>query len=117
MFGIHQSEPGLLHPQGMPSKRRTEPTEHEQTFPSTTWEWKHVIVRTPPGGDRRSVPKGLRRFYGLPVRNPRERIHLQVQYRGGSVAWVLVKARGREAWFTGDTALIDVVMEISQHRP
>lgn len=98
----------------MAAKPKPTHSEIEQTFPSTTWEWKHVMIGRRPAGPRHSATKSLRRWFGLPSRSTRERLPLTLALRGGSVCWIEVQARGRTAMFTGDTALYDVLREVCQ---
>jgi hypothetical protein len=89
-------------------------TEGEQSFPSTTWAFRHVRIGLSPGGHRKQAPQALRRFWGLTRRPLRESTPMILAYRGGAVAWIEVRARGRTAFFTGDTLLLDVLREVCQ---
>lgn len=85
--------------------------ENEQTFPSTTWAWKRVKMRSSAGGQRDSsrVKRGFRRL----GRYPRsEALRITVKYRGGAEAWWLVQARGCVEAFPGHLAFEDVMRRV-----
>ena len=90
-------------------------SETEQSFPSTTWEWRLTKIRRPPLGQSGCSPKA-RRFFHLPSRNPRERLTLTITYRGGGEAWYEIHARGSVGRWPGYVALHDVMSEINQSR-
>lgn len=79
---------------------------------STTWQWKRVRIRRPANGHTDSVPKGHRWRLLLPV-DPRRPQHITVKLRGGPEAWVEVHARGDFCRYTGDTAIIDILGDIT----
>ena len=66
-----------------------------------------------PDGQVVRAPSALR-WHRLPWRNPRDTLTWTVRYRGGSEAWVEVKARGATGRFHGSTSLFDVMAEICQ---
>lgn len=77
---------------------------------STTlsWEWRKIPVRrTAPGTTAPEAPLPKRGTW-----NRREPLTLTVQYRGGSEAWIRVKARGRTYHFTGGKELLTALLEI-----
>lgn len=85
----------------------------EQVFPSTTWRWKHVMLRgpRPPQDTQRSAaapPSPLR------SRDPRSPLQIVVRYSGGSEAWWVVEARGRSWRVPGDRALHDVLAMVNR---
>ncbi len=83
----------------------------EQTFPSTTWAWKQVKMKTPPAGqDRARAQRG--RWHGFPVWPRRKVLTLTIVYRGGPQSWWLVSARGRHGVFPGVAALEDVMRQV-----
>jgi hypothetical protein len=83
----------------------------EQTFPSTTWEWRKVKMKPPPAGHSTAAPKASR-WYGL-ARWPRRRpLTLTIAYRGGPESWWLVTSRGRHGVFPGHLCLEDVMRAV-----
>lgn len=80
--------------------------------PSTTWEYRRVIVRRPAGGQMGQTPKGGR-WFRRPPRNGREVLTLTVKFRGGPECWYEVHARGSVGRFHGASALHDVMSEIN----
>jgi hypothetical protein len=85
----------------------------EQTFPSTTWEWRKIKIARPPEATR-AVSTKSRRFFGLPPRNPREILTIRIKFRGGAEAWYEVHARGSIARYPGHLALHDVMRDINR---
>jgi hypothetical protein len=85
----------------------------EQAFPSTTWRWKHVILKAPAPPQRDSAPSGAPPR-PLKPRNPRAPITVTVAYSGGSEAWWVITARGREWRIPGDRCLHDVMAKINR---
>ncbi len=83
----------------------------EQTFPSTTWQWKRVKMKPPSAGqDGARAKRG--RWHGFPVW-PRQRpLTVKIVYRGGPESWWLVTARGRHGVFPGVAALEDVMRQV-----
>lgn len=80
--------------------------------PSTTWEWKKVRVRRPPEAHSDSAAP-RHRWRRFPTRDARKPITVTVWLRGGAEAWVAVKGRGETNFYTGDTALVDVLFDIN----
>ncbi len=83
----------------------------EQTFPSTTWQWKRVKVsRRPQGTDTARAKRGRWRHL---ARWPRtEKLTITVKHRGGAESWWLVEARGSQGVFPGWCALEDVMAAV-----
>lgn len=52
-------------------------------------------------------------FKGVARRDPRQRLDLQIRFRGGAEAWVLVESRGRTQAFPGHWSVYDVLMYIN----
>lgn len=84
-------------------------TEVEQSFASTTWQWKRVKMRRPAGGPSSTPPKASSR---LSRWRPRSPLTITVRYHGGPEAWWCIKARGCEFRFPGHTALHDVMRAV-----
>ncbi len=83
----------------------------EQTFPSTTWQWKQVKMKPPPAGQN-AVGAQRPRWHGL-ARWPRTRnLTLTVKYRGGAESWWLITSRGRSGAFPGSAAIEDVMAQV-----
>jgi len=83
----------------------------EQTFPSTTWEWRQVkIKRRPQGTDTARAQRGRWRHLS---RWPRKHhLTIRVTYRGGAESWWLIDARGSTGVFPGHAAIEDVMSQI-----
>jgi hypothetical protein len=86
--------------------------EVEQSFSSTTWEWRKTKIRRPPDGQQTTRPKGGH-WHGLPPRPIRETITLTVTWRGGPECWYEIKARGRTGRVPGWLSFHDVMMRIN----
>jgi hypothetical protein len=89
----------------------------EQTFPSTTWGWRHVRLwerPTPP--QQAQPPKALpRRLRGRDRKAP---ITITVQYTAGAQCWYRITARGEVFSVPGDRAIHDVMEYINAaHSP
>lgn len=84
----------------------------EHLFPSTTWEWKRVIVRRPPEANGSRAPQAHRRWFHLPPHDRRRPLSITVKYRGGAQGWIEVHARGSMRRVPGDIALLDLLEDI-----
>lgn len=85
----------------------------EQTFRSTTWEWKRVKVSRAPQASEDRRPKGGRWFHLPPWEWRRRPLHITVKYRGGPEAWFEVHARGSMGRFPGHVSLFDAISEVA----
>lgn len=87
----------------------------EQTFPSTTWEWRRVKIRRAP-----EAPANQRGEAAPPSplvqRNPRDPLTLTLKLRGGAECWCEVQTRGRTFRYPGATAIYDIVEDINRRR-
>ena len=82
---------------------------------STTWVAKPDRMRRSRREGQQNGPKAPS-FLSLGRRNPRDRLTVQVMYRGGSEAWWLVEARGTRQAFPGHMSIHDVMSQVnSQH--
>lgn len=97
--------------------RSTERSEgdSEHVFGSTTWKWKQVRMARPPEA-MSTAPRTGHRWRRLPRIDWRKPLHLTITYRGGAEAWVEIHARGDLGRYTGDTAIIDVLLDITRNR-
>jgi len=85
----------------------------EQTFPSTTYEWRRVKMSRPAGGQTGSRPKGGRWWF-LSRYDWRKPLALTVKYRGGAEGWFEVHSRGGIGRFPGHACIYDVMREITR---
>lgn len=87
----------------------------EQSFPSTTYEWKKVKVGRPAGGQgtaRRSRSGWLRL-----ARADRSRpVRITITYRGGAESWWWVECRGEKGALPGHWSLDDVMSRLLSER-
>lgn len=90
--------------------------ESNERFPSTTWEWKKVMVKRRPQGPSDTAAEGVL-IPPLSRRDSRTPLTLTIRYRGGPEAWWEVKARGRTWRRPGWIALQDLMTEILEGRP
>lgn len=97
-----------------PSQDPPVPLQSEQTFPSTTWEWRKVKMARPPEATRHSAPKG-RSLRALPRRNRRDPLPVTVKLRGGPESWVELHARGSILRVPGWVSISDVVDMLNSH--
>jgi hypothetical protein len=88
----------------------------EQTFPSTTWEWRRVKIKRPPeamsASSEASPPAGS--LLPWPRSKP---ITVVLKYRGGPEGWVEVRARGRVWRRPGTFALYDTLCLVFGWQP
>jgi hypothetical protein len=70
------------------------------------------MVRPAAGGQKDSAAKPLR-WFGLPRRNPREKLTITVKLRGGPEQWVEIHARGRVGRYPGYVTLAEMVYDIN----
>jgi hypothetical protein len=82
---------------------------------STTFEVETVKIRRPVRA-KESVRSSGRGWWGLPRRDWRRPVTLQVQYRHGADPKVKVTARGREWVYDWDVALLDVVSDVNNRQ-
>lgn len=97
--------------------RATERSEggSEQSFASTTWEFRRVRVRRAPQAPASAAAAGRSsRWRRFPRRNPRDRIQLVVKSRGGPECWYEISARGETNRYPGWVALHDLMRDINQ---
>ncbi len=87
--------------------------EDEQSFPSTTWEWRRVKIRRPPEAHKGSAAKP-HRWQSLPRRNARERLILTVSHRGGPESWWQIESRGRTVRMPGWLSIDELFGEINE---
>ncbi len=80
-------------------------------FPSTTWEWRRVKMKTPPAGHE-TVRAKRGRWRHLPLWPRTRHLTVKITYRGGGESWWLVEARGSHGVFPGHCALEDVMAQI-----
>ncbi len=83
----------------------------EHTFPSTTYGWRKVKIRTPPAGHMTARAK-RGRWYGLPTWPRRRALTITVAWRGGPESWWWVESRGRHAAVAGSLSLDDVMAQV-----
>lgn len=82
---------------------------------STTWEWRKVKLKSPPGGE--GLAKRVRsRSYPAASRNRNRPLWLEIAYRGGAESFWLVRTRGCSWRFPGYAALEDVMAWANQDR-
>lgn len=87
----------------------------EQSFPSTTYEWRKVKIKRPAGGQS-TVRRSRRSFLRL-TPQPRTRpVRITVTYRGGAESWWLVEARGEREALPGHWSLDDVMARVLSER-
>lgn len=80
---------------------------------STTWTHEpDRIRRSRREGQQERPPQAS--FKGLSRRNPRERLTIQVTYRGGAEGWWLIEARGTRQAFPGSLDLHTVMTAVNQ---
>lgn len=80
---------------------------------STKWVKKVSILTGPPRPVGTASTKSTPSQPPLRARDPRKPIYIELAYRGGSVAWWEVKARGRTWRFPGYTAIADVMQRVN----
>lgn len=84
--------------------------DHERSnecLPSTRYVWKRVKMSRLPKGNV-TAPKGRHAWHRF-ARWPRKRpLTVTLYYRGGTEAFIAVKARGVEAYLPGHIQLIDL---------
>ena len=87
--------------------------EEEQPFPSTTFAWRRVKIRTAP---QAQAQRGRRphRWFGCYPWPRSQKLTIVVTDRGGAEAWFLIEARGRRGVFPGHRQLVDVMTELYQ---
>lgn len=83
----------------------------EQSFPSTTWEYRYVKVNRRPQGtaQQRRSRFGFRRLTPWPRTR---KVRLTVLYRGGTESRWLIEARGTHETFPGHLCLEDVMARV-----
>jgi hypothetical protein len=80
----------------------------EQAFPSTTYEYRKVKIKTPPAGHR-TVRAKRGRWYRFATWPRHRKLSLTISHRGGAESWWLVEARGSHGAFPGHLCLDDVM--------
>lgn len=82
--------------------------EDEQTFPSTTYEWRKVKIKRPAGG--KDTARAKRGPWTRLATWPRHRkLRLTVSHRGGAASWWLIETRGASGVVPGNLAFEDVM--------
>lgn len=82
--------------------------DYDQTFPSTTFEWRRVKVNRRPQGT--STARRSRSGWRHLVCWPRsEKVTLSVSWKSGAESWWLVQARGSQQVLPGWMCLEDVM--------
>ena len=79
---------------------------------STTWAYDSGEI----GGSRREGKARVakpRRWRSLNRRNPKAKLTLTIQFKGGAECWYLIEARGSSGIVSGAIALHDVMREIT----
>ena len=82
---------------------------------STTWVAKPDRMRRSRREGQQDGPKAPS-FLSLGRRNPKDRLTIQVKYRGGSEAWWLIEARGTRQAFPGHMCVHDVMSAVNGQR-
>lgn len=91
----------MAQPNGTPNTRSS----------STTGGWEYRKVRRRPKGQKPSTPKASR-WGRRSALNPRDRLTLEIHFRGGAECWYEVRARGEVGRFPGYVDLHQVAQEI-----
>lgn len=89
----------------------SEPKEPEQSFPSTTWEWRKAKIKAPHGRNAQSARRAVR-WTQMPMRMRRDPLTIKVTWRGGPECWYQVNARGSWGRFPGHLSFHDVMATI-----
>lgn len=106
--------------------KRTSAQSTEQKIASTTWGYRRVKISQPPAGPASQRAEGARQKAapGAPFRwihrsrvPMRDKLTLQIHYRGGGECWVEVRARGSVGRFHGATPIVEVLQEITCNGP
>ncbi len=80
----------------------------EQTFPSTTYEWKKVKMKPPPAGHKTARAK-RGRWYRYSTWPRHRKLTLTISHRGGPESWWLIESRGSHGAVPGHLSLDDVM--------
>lgn len=83
----------------------------EHLFPSTTFAWRKVKMKTPPAGQG-TVRAQRGRWHGLTTWPRARTLSVSITYRGGPESWWLVNSRGRHGVFPGSAAIEDVMAAV-----
>lgn len=81
---------------------------------STTWRSIRATLPQAPQATGGSRPKAVR-LLGLPRRNPRAPLSVTMKLRGGTEAWVELRARGATVRVPGHTAIAELVFLLNSH--